>query len=279
MSAEVTSGTVKVRGASLYYEVRGTGPVLAVIGNPMGASGFTSIADAMATDHTVVTYDPRGSGQTGVDDRTRLTTPQLLAEDVHAVLNQVTDDPVTVLGSSGGAVTGLALVTAHPQQVSLLIAHEPPLITLLSDADQLSNDFAEIHQTYLRAGAQAAMRQFVLAIGVLGDEGARQFAASVQPGLGPAPKVPRTDDEFFLANQLRATTTYQPDLDALAASATTIVVGVGARSAGQLAHRTGVALADRLGLVTAEFPGGHVGFSEAVPGFALLLRDVITALR
>lgn len=278
MSTEVTTGTVKVRGATLHYEVRGSGPVLALIGNPMGSSGFSAIAEAMATDHTVITYDPRGTGQTVVADRTKITTPQVLAEDVRSVLTRVTGDPVTLFGSSGGAVTGLALITAHPDQVSLLIPHEPPLITLLPDAVQVSDDIDEIHQTYLRAGSAAAMRQFMLAIGVLGDEGARQFGASAHPDLAPAPKVPETDDEFFLANQLRATTSYQPDLTALAAAPTTVVVGVGASSQGQLAHRTGVALADLLGVVAAEFPGGHGGFGEAVPGFALQLRDVIAAL-
>lgn len=278
MSTEVTTGTAKVRGATLHYEVRGSGPVLAMIGNPMGASGFGALAEAMATECTVVTYDPRGTGQTLVDDRTRTTTPEVLAEDVRAVLKQVTDDPVRLFGSSGGAVTGLALVVAHPDQVSLLIAHEPPLITLLPDADQVTQDMEAIHQTYLRAGAPAAMRQFVLAIGVLGDEGARQFGASAHLDLAPAPKVPETDDEFFLANQLRATTGYSPDLAALGAGTTRVVVGVGASSPGQLAHRAGVALADRLGLVAAEFPGGHGGFGEAVPGFALQLRDIIAAL-
>ena len=278
MSAEATTDTVKVRGATLYYEVRGSGPVLALIGNPMGAAGFSALAEAMANDHTVITYDPRGCGQTVVDDRTRTTTPQMLAQDVRAVLKEVTSDPVALFGSSGGAVTGLALITAHPDQVSLMIAHEPPLIMLLPDADQVSDDLEAIHQTYLRAGAAAAMRQFVLAIGVLGEEGARQFGASTHPDLAPAPKVPATDDEFFLANQLRATTAYRPDLAALVAAPTTVVVGVGASSQGQLAHRAGVALADQLGVVAAEFPGGHGGFAEAVPGFALQLRDVITAL-
>lgn len=147
MSTEVTTGTVKVRGATLHYEVRGSCPVLALIGNPMGSSGFSAIAEAMATDHTVITYDPRGTGQTVVADRTKITTPQVLAEDVRSVLTRVTGDPVTLFGSSGGAVTGLALITAHPDQVSLLIAHEPPLITLLPDAAQVSDDIDEIHQT------------------------------------------------------------------------------------------------------------------------------------
>lgn len=223
--------------------MRGSGRLLALIGAPMGCSGFAALAEEMSSDHTVVTYDPRGTDQTTVTDRTR-ATPDVLAEDVHQVLSAVTaaDDltePVAVLGSSGGAVTGLALVTAHPEQVAVLIAHEPPVITLLDDAADQLGQVEEIYQTYLRSGADAAMRQFMLAIGVLGDEGARHFTASPHPPTAPAPQVPRTDNDFFYANQLRATTSYEPDLTGLAKVSTRIVVGVGATSAGQLAHRTG----------------------------------------
>jgi pimeloyl-ACP methyl ester carboxylesterase len=277
MTRDVKIDALEVTGASLHYEVRGTGPVLAMIGAPMGSSGFAALAEEMSSDHTVVTYDPRGTGQTTVTDRTRATTPELLAEDVHQILSAVTDDPVVVLGSSGGAVTGLALVAAHPDQVSVLIAHEPPVMTLLADAAKELERTEQIHETYLRSGAEAAMRQFMLTIGVRGDEGARHFAAApAEPA--PAPTVPQTDEDFFFANQIRATAGYAPDLDALAGVSTRIVVGVGANSAGQLAHRTGLALADRLGLLATEFPGGHGGFSEAVPGFAHQLRDMLRSL-
>jgi pimeloyl-ACP methyl ester carboxylesterase len=116
-----------VPGASIYYEVRGSGPLLALIAAPMGGSGFAALVELMAQHYTVVTYDPRGSEHTTVTDRTQITTPELLAEDVHRVLQTVSDEPAAILGSSGGAVTGLALVTAYPEQVSILVAHEPPL--------------------------------------------------------------------------------------------------------------------------------------------------------
>lgn len=277
MNRDVKIDALEVTGASLHYEVRGAGPVLAMIGAPMGSSGFVALAEEMSSGHTVVTYDPRGTGQTTVTDRTRATTPELLAEDVHQILSAVTDVPVVVLGSSGGAVTGLALVTAHPDQVSVLIAHEPPVITLLPDAAEELERMEQIHETYLRAGAEAAMRQFMLTIGVRGDEGVRHFAAAPVE-TAPAPTVPQTDEDFFYANQFRATTSYSPDLAVLAGVSTRIVVGVGATSAGQLAHRTGLALADRLGLLATEFPGGHGGFSEAVPGFAHQLRDMLRSL-
>jgi pimeloyl-ACP methyl ester carboxylesterase len=272
-----TAGThhLDVPGASIYYEVRGSGPLLALIAAPMGASGFAALAELMAPHYTVVTYDPRGSEHSTVTDRTEITTHELLAEDVHRVLKSVSDEPAAILGSSGGAVTCLALVTAYPEQVSVLVAHEPPLVTLLTNAPEELAKVQEIYQTYLRAGSDAAMRKFLLSIGVLGEEGSRQLAAMPEPDPVPAPAIPETDNDFFYANQIRATTGYRPDLKALSEASTKIVVGVGAASAGQLAHRGGLALAEHLGLTPTEFPGDHGGFAGEAPAFAERLRQVL----
>ena len=275
MNTAVATHTMNVPGGSIHYELRGSGPLLAMIGAPMGASGFGQLADLMAFDYTVLTYDPRGSEHSTVTDRTEATTPELLADDVHRVLAIVSGDPVSILGSSGGAITGLALVTAHPEQVNILVAHEPPVITLLANADEELSGVEDIYQTYLRAGSEAAMRQFLLSIGVLGEEGSRQFAASAEPESVPAPAIPRTDNDFFYANQIRATTGFRPDPEALKAASTRIVVGVGETSIGQLAHRTGLALAEFLGLSATEFPGDHGGFAGEAPAFANRLRDVL----
>ena len=275
MNAAGTTHTLNVRGASIYYELRGSGPLLAMIGAPMGASGFSRLADLMASEHTVLTYDPRGSEHSTVTDRTEATTPELLADDVHRVLAAVSGEPVSILGSSGGAVTGLALVTAHPEQVNVLVAHEPPVFTLLSNAEDELSVIDAVHRTYLRAGSDAAMRQFLLSIGVLGEEGSRRFAASPEPEPVPAPTIPQTDNDFFYANQLRATARFRPELAALTAASTRIVVGVGATSSGQLAHRNGLALAEHLGLPATEFPGDHGGFAGEAPAFADRLRQVL----
>ena len=274
MSTAVTH-YLDVPGASIYYEVRGSGPLLALIAAPMGGSGFAALADLMASQYTVVTYDPRGSEHSTVADRTEITTHELLAEDVHRVLKSVSDEPVAILGSSGGAVTGLALVTAYPGQVSVLIAHEPPLVTMLTNAPEELAKVEEIYHTYLRAGSDAAMREFLLSIGVLGEEGSRQLAAMPEPDPVPAPAVPQSDNDFFYANQIRATTGYRPDLKALSEASAKIVVGVGATSAGQLAHRGGLALAEHLGLTPTEFPGDHGGFASEAPAFAERLRQVL----
>ena len=63
-----TGHTLDVPGARLSYEVQGSGPALMLVGHPMGASGFASIAPLLAEVYTVVTYDPRGFAHSTVDD-------------------------------------------------------------------------------------------------------------------------------------------------------------------------------------------------------------------
>jgi pimeloyl-ACP methyl ester carboxylesterase len=113
----ITTGSLDVPGARLHYEVRGAGPLVFVVGSPMGAADFASFADALATDHTVVTYDPRGLAGSTIDDPTQDAAPDLRADDVAAILDALGAESADVFGSSGGAVTGLALVTRHPGRV------------------------------------------------------------------------------------------------------------------------------------------------------------------
>ena len=54
------NNTLVVPEAELYYEVRGTGPLLVLVGAPMDAGWFAPLADLLADDYTVLTTDPRG---------------------------------------------------------------------------------------------------------------------------------------------------------------------------------------------------------------------------
>ena len=155
------------------------------------------------------------------------------------------------------------------------MVHEPPVVRLLSDADEVAAVFDDIYATYVRAGGAAAMRDFLLTIGVLGEEGSRRLRGKPLPEPQPAPTIPADDLDFFYANQIRETARFDPDLAALTAAATRIVVGVGVESSGQLSHRAARALADRLGCAPVDFPGDHNGFDRAAPAFADRLRQIL----
>jgi pimeloyl-ACP methyl ester carboxylesterase len=103
-------------------------PPLIMIGQPMDATAFRALA-RFFPDRTVVTYDPRGAGRSIRKDGRVEQTPQDQARDVHAVIAAVGGGPVEMFASSGGAVVALALVAAFPRDVTVLVAHEPPMNT------------------------------------------------------------------------------------------------------------------------------------------------------
>lgn len=248
-----------VPGARLYYERRGTGPVLLLIGSPMDSTGFAGLAGALADDYTVVTYDPRGIGNSSREDTTQDVTPEQQADDVHRLLSALGGEPAYVFGSSGGAVVGLALVTACPGQVRTLVAHEPPAVDLLPDSAQVRAQIEDIYDTYRAEGPDQAMQKFMAHAG-LGEPPGQEAGA---PRRGPSPEQMarmRATTEEFLAHLIRPTTRYRPDIEALRAAPARIVVAVGTTSKGQLAHRSAVALADQLSTPVVEFPGDHGGF-------------------
>jgi pimeloyl-ACP methyl ester carboxylesterase len=264
--------TIDVPGARLYYETRGSGPVLMVIGSPMDSTGFTFLADAMADEYTVVTYDPRGIGNSTRDNATEHITPEMQAEDVHRLIETLGGGPVDYFGSSGGATVGLALIQAHPNDIRTFVGHEPPVIELLPDRDEQRQAIQDIYDTYKRAGSQAAMMQFMQHIGVMG-------AGDEAPAWEPTPEQMERMDEtnkVFYEHLIRQTTAFKPDLDALRAAPTRIVIGIGETSKGQLAHRTGVAVAEALGLEPVEFPGDHGGFMSHSEPFSRVLKAELT---
>jgi clorobiocin biosynthesis protein CloN7 len=178
---------------------------------------------------------------------------------MHRLLSALGGGPAAVFGSSGGATVGLALVTAHPGQVRTLVAHEPPVIELLPDRAQVLAQFEDVYATYEADGADKAMQKFLARAGLTGAQAQEADAPRWEPSPEQMARM-RATNEAFLAHLFRPTTYYQPDIEALRAAPTRIVVAAGATSKGQLPNRTALALADRLGTTVVDFPGGHAGF-------------------
>jgi pimeloyl-ACP methyl ester carboxylesterase len=265
---QLTSHTLGVPGAHLYYEVQGSGPVLMLIGQPMGIEGFFAIAPLLAGAFTVVTYDPRGFGRSTIDDPDQDAEPDLLADDVRRVLEAVGGAPAVVFGSSGGAVTGLALVARFPDHVATLIAHEPPVGLLLPEAEEVKVGLQGIYDAYLEHGMQAAWQAFMSFTGMP--------SGPPPDGDPPPPSAAEvaTSDRFF-RHGLFPIALYQPDLAALEVASTRLVIGGGSTSVGQFPQRTAAALAQRLGTPLVDFPGGHVGFMEEPQEFVAVFRSCL----
>ncbi|TMR11874.1 alpha/beta hydrolase [Nonomuraea turkmeniaca] len=287
MTTEPKSRTLEVPGAVLHYDVRESGastdPILLMIGSPMDASGFTSLARHFP-DRTVVTYDPRGIGRSERTDGAVESTPEQHGDDLHRLITALGGGPVDVFGSSGGAVNGLALVARHPEQVRTLVAHEPPAAQELPDRERALAAVVDIRQTYERDGFGPAMAKFI-AITSLRGEIPADFAD--QPVPSPADfGMPTEDDgsrdDALFGQNIMTCTHHHHDFEALRAAPTRIVVGVGAESEGEMAHRAGVAVAERLGTKPVTFPSNHGGFLGGEFGmtgdpdaFAVTLRQVL----
>ncbi|GAA4223505.1 pimeloyl-ACP methyl ester carboxylesterase [Streptosporangium album] len=262
--------TLRVPDARLHYEVRGEGPLVVLVGAPMDARPFAALADLLAVDHTVLTTDPRGINRSPVDDPDQDSTPEMRADDLARLLTRLDAGPAAVLGSSGGAVSVLALAQARPELVHTVIAHEPPLNELLEDREQLRAKAEDIIATHLSGDFMGAWRKFLALANITLPDGALEAMVG-----GERDPQQVADDHFQHAHMMRPTTRWQPDPAALRSAGTRIVVGIGEESAGQLCDRTSRALAAALGIEPTMFPGGHIGFADDPDRFAPRLRTVL----
>ncbi|MGW4630324.1 alpha/beta fold hydrolase [Streptomyces rubiginosohelvolus] len=283
--------TLTTAGADLVYDVRGPLPTadgrppLFLIGHPMDASGFAALA-ARFPDRTVVTYDPRGLGRSTREDGRVDWTPGILADDVHAVITKLGAGPVEMFASSGGAVTALALVARHPDDVTTLVAHEPPLITITPDGPAAVRARAGVRDAYEKRGWGAGMAAFVVMTSWEGEFTDAYFA---QPAPDPAAfGMPAEDDgsrdDPLLSDRSWAVSDHRPDVDAIDASPTRVVIAVGEESRAVQTGRTAEAAAELLGQRVTVFPSHHGGFLDGefgYPGqpdaFAARLREVLDA--
>ncbi|WP_328616195.1 alpha/beta hydrolase [Amycolatopsis sp. NBC_00355] len=194
----MTTRTLAVPGATITYDVTGSGPVLLLIpGGPADATGFAPIRPLLAEDHTVVTFDPRGISRSPLD------------------------------GEPGD-------------------------------------------HTLREHGIGAAIGAF-----------AKMSGFDITPPTDPTPeelarmKVMEGNFAYFFGHLMAAIGAYDPDLDALRAVTTRLVVGVGEKAAGLPAHEAGLGLAADLGLTAELFPGDHGGFLAEPVAFAARLREVL----
>jgi pimeloyl-ACP methyl ester carboxylesterase len=240
----------------------------------MDATAFASLADVLAGGCTVITMDPRGIRRSQVDDRDLDVTPEVLAEDISALLSHLGVGPAAVFGSSGGAVAALALAIAHPDQVHTVVAHEPPLEELLDDRERLRANTVAMVQLHMAGDIAGAWQLFFAGADIaMSDESAPGWPADDdEPSVDPQAAA---DEAFFFAHTLRPSTWWQPDLEALAGSSARTVIGIGQESAGQVCDRTSRALASALGTSPVTFPGDHVGFVEHPELFAARLMSVL----
>jgi pimeloyl-ACP methyl ester carboxylesterase len=288
-TTEPTTQTLDVPGATLTYDIRhndeSAAPVLFLIGSPMGAAGFGSLAGHF-TDRTILTYDPRGAERSQKADPMSPSTPDDHADDLHRIIAEIGGGPVDLFANSGGAVNALALVAKHPEDAQILVAHEPPLASILPDSENAKAAVRAIQNSYQTRGFGAGMAHF---IAITSRRGPFPDDFASQPPPDPATfGMPTEDDgtrtDVMLGQNIIGTTHYEPDFDALRAASTRIVIAAGAESEGEMANRGALAAAERLGTEAVIFPSHHGGFLGGEYGwagdpdaFAAKLREVLAS--
>ncbi|MEU8798854.1 alpha/beta hydrolase [Spirillospora sp. NPDC048819] len=283
---ETTVRTLDVPGATLHYEVRGSGPVLLLIcGGIYDAAGYAGLAGLLADRYTVVTYDRRGNSRSPLDGPPEPQRVDVHADDASRLLAEVADGPAFVFGNSSGGQIALELVARHPGQVRALVAHEPSLLGLLPDTAHWESVFSDVERAYRDGGVGPAMAAFGAALGMDGGGDGGEDGEGDGHGAAGAPDPEMLEmfarfeknTDFFVGYEVPTFGRSLPDLDALRASSTRIVLAAGRESAGEPPYEATHILAGRLGIKAETYPGDHGGFGAEAEAFAARLDGTFTA--
>lgn len=264
---------------NLHYTVRGSGPILLILQGGAGdADGSEALANELARDFTVVTYDRRGLSRS-TPIRAEKYEIATHADDAAQLIGALSVEPAFVFGSSLGALIGVELVARHPGVVRLLIAHEPGLYALLEGAerDEALLGHREALETFQREGMPAAMKLMFARSGTENNES--EAEVPVPPISTADPKAMEqhfANLRHFLSCDVPAVTRYQPDVAAVTSAKSKIIPAIdSATSSSALPYRCTVALADVLHRTLVEFPGGHTAFMLRPKAVAQRIRELI----
>lgn len=266
------SRTIEVPGATLFYRLRGAGPLLLLL---PGGDGDASACDAMASHlvhrFRVLTYDRRGYSRSTVRDESLPLSFETHGDDVHHLLAALTSEPSLVFGNSFGALLGLDLAARYPTQVRTLVAHEAPTLELLRADEQAiaRAQQEEAETTHRTAGVAAAMQRFAAMSGF--DINDREpDAPMVRPGPARLANL-----EVFLSRDAPAVRLYRLHREGVRAVAERIIPAAGTTNRSLWIHHCAQALAELVGRPMVEFPGGHNGFATHPRAFATRLIETL----
>lgn len=262
------SEVVTAAGAELYVEQRGDGPPLLMIAGGGGDAGFFSpVGDLLSDSYRVIAYDRRGNSRSSARGGQMEVAQE--ADDALAVLQALDASPALVFGTSGGAIVGLDLAARHPDAVRGLVAHEPPVVEILPDADVWRAHFAAVDALYREQGVEPAEALFQSEVGFAETFAPRPEAAEALE------RIHRNFVEMFYDEELLPFTRFVPDVERIRANGTDVVMGLGDASKGRYYGRTPVLLAEQLGCPLVAFPGHHVAYLEEPEAFVAALRSAL----
>ena len=266
LTSDARTGVIRVNRADIYHEVRGQGPAILFVSGATGDAGhWERIVDALAPDHTVVSYDRRANSRSLKPHGWTSTTADEQADDAAGLIEALDLAPATVVGNSGGAIIGLNLLMRHPHLLRSVVLHEPPLLSVLADPDGVTAVIQLIVEKGMaEGGPTGAARAFL------------GFAAGdATQHLDPRTYERMTDNgEVLFGVEFGALETYRPTDEELTANTVPVHVLLGADSApffGEAARW----LAPRLNTEVVTAPGAHVPMMSHPEHFVALLRSLV----
>ncbi|MFD4996007.1 alpha/beta fold hydrolase [Streptomyces buecherae] len=275
-----TLGSLRVNGATLHYEVRGQGPlVLLIPGGTGGAASFDGIAEDLAAEYTVATYDPRGMSRSTLNDPDAEQRVAEHADDAFRMLELLSPgEPALVFGASSGAIAALHLLTAHPERIARVVVHEPPVGEVLPDGAEHRALIAHVQDTFRTQGLMPAMAVFAAGLKKDGDttETTEPKAdLELPPQAAARAEQTMANLSYFVGRIVPSFMTYAPDIRRLEGLSDRLLIAGGQDSRGELPYRSAAFLAERLGTELQHFPGGHIGLTTHPAEFGELLRKAL----
>lgn len=273
MTVNYECGHVMTEGDEIYYEVRGQGqPLLMIPGGNGDAGPYTPVADILADEYQVITYDRRAySRSTGRDPQNFEVSQQ--ARDAVAVLRAAGHDAAFVFGSSAGALIALEMARSQPHAVRAIVAHEPPAVRVHPDHAKWQRFFAGVYRMAFRYGATIAMLRFVVGIGLT-----RAAFTARAPKNAQAPG--EMSPEFFVKHELIPFTMYKPDVERIKQNGVKVFMAAGQTSLNERRFyaETAPILAKMLGCEMVIFPGHHISMVDQPVQWAAVLRGILHKL-
>jgi pimeloyl-ACP methyl ester carboxylesterase len=271
------AGRVAAEGDEIYWESRGQGRPLLMIAGGLGDGGiYTFVAEILADEFRVITYDRRGQSRSTRNDPQNFTISQQ-ARDAAAVLVAAGETSALVFGNSSGGVIGLELARSQPELVQALVVHEPPVLRMLPDADRWLAFITQIYVTALLEGHDVALREFMASIAMPPAMPDRELLESgVFEQINQRQRA-NGSSEFGMRHELVPASHYLPDVSALRASGVKVVLGIGAatQEAGAYYGRTVPILAEHLGCEVVVFPGHHGSYLVNPREWTAVLRGIL----
>jgi pimeloyl-ACP methyl ester carboxylesterase len=263
---KIKTGHCDVNNARLYYETRGAGPSVLFVSGATGDAGHhRAVADALADEFTVITYDRRGNSRSPRPAGWTSTSMEEQADDAAALLASLGAAPAAVFGTSGGALIACCLLLRRPEVVRGTILHEPPLAAAIPEAAAgIAELKAMIEHAIAKGGLPGGVEAFVRSAAGAAFDAIPDETRSRMMGNG----------ETLFGQELEQFLSYHPDEKALGAVRVPVRLLVGDETTALFA---GAAqwLAARLRTTVGTLPGAHTPYFDRPGVVACSLRPIL----